>query len=272
MTQQVKLLLRWLALHKYAVVRISTGLFLAYFFIFYFYSFEHFYLFRANNSPGIINQLQEIFGPENFVLLLKSGLIFFTAASLSFAFGTLARISALAVWFGYTFFYNFYLCINQPHISYLLYILITYVFISNESFFSNDRKKKFARRGFLWILTSVYMIQMSISGFSKLLSPEWRSGHALGLMSQIRDPEPGIYLLGFLPDLVLRNATWFVLILECATFLYLFIPKLRLPIWLAHVVLYFGIALLVPHATHVAFVMLIFNVLILDPKILRKNI
>lgn len=256
---------------KYEIVRVIAGLFSAYFFYFYFESIETVYLFRSKSEINFLNNILNGLGASGSLLLLKAVLIFFFFSSFCFVLGYFTRLNALLIWAGYLFFYNFFMCINQPHITYFIYVLMTYVFLSNELFFSNKQKEKYFDRRFLFILTFVYMCQMSVSGFSKALSPEWLAGDIIKILSNIRDPEPGILWVGVFPEYVLKFSTWLVLVLECMSFLYLIYRPIRFYIWMSHVLMYLSIIVLVPYATHVAFTMLLFNILILDSKIIPQQ-
>ncbi|CAN5459999.1 hypothetical protein BH10BDE1_BH10BDE1_07940 [soil metagenome] len=258
--------LKFLTKHKYIGVRIVSGLFAAHFFANYFYLMSWFYIFRSKTEPNALNGALIELGQENSVLILRILLALLFGAAMLFTTGRWVRISALVVWVGYTLFYNFLVCINQPFITYFIHILMTYIFLSNEPFFRirGETKPEFVGRGFLFVLALVYMTQVTISGLSKALSPEWRAGDILGLMLTVHDPEPGLRFLGFMPSELLKIATWLTLILECGSLLYIFVPRLRIPIWAGHVVMYAFIILFVPHATHVALVMIVFQWLILD--------
>ena len=256
---------------KYLIVRIVAGLFGCHFFFFYLKLLETVYLFRSKETPTWLNEVLNYLGQTSSLALLRVMLVFLILCSLFFVFGRLVRVSALLMWFGYTFFYNFFICINQPHITYYLYILISFVIFSEESLNLQSRRSGSFKWGFVGILSFVYMYQMSISGFSKALSPEWRNGDVVRILSLVRDPGPGILWVGELPNLILRWSTWSVLAIECFSFLYILMPAVRFGIWTMHILIYLFILLMVPHATHVAFVMLLFNFFILDPKILPKK-
>ena len=261
--------LRVLALRKYEIVRVAAGAFGLYFFFFYFELIDSFYLFRLKSTPGIINETLQHLGADTSLLILRGLLIALMICSALLAIGRATRLTALSIWVGYTFFYNFFICINQPHITYYIYILMSYVFISAEPFFSfraNPDSRHFSSGKLLNLLAFVYMYQMSISGFSKALSPEWREGGVLKILTEVRDPEPGILWASWLPDIALQVMTWFVLALECVSVLYIVVRKSRFTIWITHTLLYIAVILFIPFATHVGFVLLIFNIMILDPK------
>lgn len=261
--------------NKISVVRVLAGLFGAYFFVFYFQLLEQIFHFRNKTETNFLNLLINQLSLEHSLWVLKILLVILIFVSVAFTFGKRVRACAVLMWAGYTFFYNFVICINQPHITYYIYILMIFAFFPSAELNYQSKSKTVFSISPLWILVALYMAQMSISGFSKALSPEWRTGEVLQIMSQIRDPEPGVLLLGTLPNLFLRVLTWAVLILECGSIFYLFLPKARLLIWISHILMYVGILFLVPHATHVAFVMIVFNLLIFDPRLLparwRKN-
>lgn len=270
MTNRALLFLQALSDKKYIVVRGVTGAFALYFFSFYIYSFDYFFIFREKSEPNLINSFLALWPDEVTKTIIKSLLVIFILGAVLFTLGIKTRLSALIVWIGYTLCYNFYLCINQPHISYFLYIVISYVFLSSEYFWRRGGDKKFGYPKMLWIPSTVYMLQITVSGFSKALSPEWQNGTVLSLLSQIYDPDPGVRFIGSWPPYILKGVTWLVLLLECASIIYLFIPKMRFPIWLSHIFMYLSICILIPHAKHVAFVMILFNILILDRKMLPK--
>lgn len=270
MTKMISFL-RSIERQKYSIVRIAAGLFAVYFFASYLALIDTFYMFRSKTEANTINDFIRELGPDTSIVILRAMLGGFLVSSSLFTIGFFTRINALLIWIGYTFFYNFFLCINQPHVTYFLYIVIAYFFLSAEPFLRSKGPRKFTHPEFLWVLTFVYMYQMSISGFSKALSPEWRAGDILRIMSAVRDPEPGIMLVGVLPDFILKLMTWSALTLECLSLFYIFFATTRIFIWVSHVIFYAGVILFIPHAKHVAFVMLVFNLLILDARIIPNS-
>lgn len=264
-------LLLMISLRRYSLVRIAAGLFGVYFFASYYAVIDYVLAFRSKTETNFFNHWLNFIQPEVADAILRFSLAGLVAAGLSLSAGRFVRLSALLVGLGFLFFYNFFWCIYQPHLTYVLYIMLTFVFLDRGSFFtSRSPGTRFRNPKILIVPTTVYMLQMSIAGFSKALSPEWRDGSMLRVLADTVGPQYGPFYPALLPEFALTALTWFVLFFECFSFLFFFHWRLRLPIWLIHTSFYIVVILFIPTATHVGFAMLMFNFLILDRHFIKR--
>ncbi len=235
--------------NRAVVLRYSVGLFLGYFFLSVLLIARPFYSYKDFEFNGPLSPLFELVrGPWGFSIFV-SALVVGLLASILFTLNVYPRLSAAVMFVLYVLTYNFHLCINQPHISYINYVLLAFLFLPR------DHEKA------VWpirIAFFLFLIQMSISGWSKFLMPEWRQGEIVRILTEVRDPAPGIYFAHMLPSWAQKVGTWLVMTVECLSAIGIILKKVRNYIWWTHFVLFSSIVVFVPYATHVAAAMVIF--------------
>lgn len=248
---------------NYVFIRFITGFFVSYFFINFYLAAKIIVLIKNPDAGLWFYKQLFFFSSFDELFLVKLALLFSIICSSFFALGVFTRLNALIALIMYIAFYNYDICINQPHITYINYILLLYCFNSEEDWFSLKGNRKFTSKIPFTIITYLYLIQMSISGFSKLQLVEWVDGSILEVLNKTFDPTPGIYAVNYLPKILIKTATWFVLLVETVSFLLIFFIK-KIPIILIlHSCLFLFIIIFVPNAGHVALGMLIFVIFML---------
>jgi hypothetical protein len=231
------------------VLRCSLGLFTGYFFLSVLFVAHSFYAYKDFDFTGpLMPVFQLLRGPSGFYVFVCT-ILLGIFSSMLFTANLWARLNASIVFIIYILTYNFHLCINQPHVAYINYILLSYIFLPQD--------REIASRS-IRLVYYLFLIQMTISGWSKLQMPEWRQGEIIGILAEVRDPAPGIYLAHLLPLWFQKLSTWMVLAVESISFFAIFSRKLRAYLWWAHFLFFCSIILLVPYATHVAAAMVIF--------------
>jgi len=189
-----------------------------------------------------------------FVLAL---LVFAAGASLLFAIGLYDRAAAIALWYAQACLFGRNPLIANPGLPYVGLLLLAHAFLPRAPYGSFERRGQIDPGGgwrapqeiylVVWILMA---LGYSYSGYTKLISPSWGDGTALGRVLDNPLARPGALrdALLALPPAFLRATTWGALALEL-----LFAPlalsrKLRPWLWAATLAMHIGLIALIDFA------------------------
>lgn len=220
--------------------------------------------------PNLLNHYDSTYQVQLFI----SAMI---ASSIFLLLGLQWRFFSLLLWYGWTGLFNRNFITENPHISYLGWLLVILIFIPStidgpEESPTRERGLKTLSllRESSWLVAGM---SYSFSGWSKLLSPSWLEGNALKLFMKI----PFFLDLPFyrqfkeMPDLVLKLVTWSVLILEMVSILPFFFKKWR-PLWWMGM-LFMHLSLLVLwNLSAITVGMLIFHCLLFESRWFKKKL
>jgi predicted DCC family thiol-disulfide oxidoreductase YuxK len=189
-----------------------------------------------------------------FVMAL---LVFAAGASLLFAIGLYDRAAAIALWYALACLFGRNPLIANPSLPYVGLLLLAHACLPRAPYGSFERRGQIDPGGgwrapqeiylVVWILMA---LGYSYSGYTKLISPSWVDGTALGRVLDNPLARPGAMrdALLALPPAFLRAATWGALALEL-----LFAPlalsrKLRPWLWAAMLTMHLGLISLIDFA------------------------
>jgi predicted DCC family thiol-disulfide oxidoreductase YuxK len=218
-------------------------------------------IFLLCDSPWFVN------------LCLSAGAV----VSLLFTFGKFDRAMAVLIWYLWACLYGRNPMIGNPSLPFLGWLLLAYALIPSHS--SGTRLTGNSGKTGSWQLPAdIYLaawILMSLtymySGYTKLVSPSWIDGSALGRVLAnplARDTIVRTFLLS-LPLWFLKTATWSVLTMELSFAPLALFRRLRPLIWLAIVGLHVGLVVLVNFAD-LTVGMLIVHFFTFDPGWIRS--
>jgi predicted DCC family thiol-disulfide oxidoreductase YuxK len=214
-----------------------------------------------------------------FVMAL---LVFAAGASLVFAIGLYDRAAAIALWYAQACLFGRNPLIANPSLPYVGLLLLAHACLPRAPYGSFERRGQIDPGGgwrapqeiylVVWILMA---LGYSYSGYTKLISPSWVDGTALGRVLDNPLARPGALsdALLALPPAFLRAATWGALALEL-----LFAPlalsrKLRPWLWAAMLAMHSGLIALIDFAD-LSLGMVMLHLFTFDPgwvKPLRKK-
>ncbi len=189
-----------------------------------------------------------------FVIAL---LVFAAGASLLFAIGLYDRAAAIALWYVMACLFGRNPLIVNPSLPYVGLLLLAHACLPRAPYGSLERRGQIDPGGgwrapqeiylVVWILMA---LGYSYSGYTKLISPSWVDGTALGRVLDNPLARPGALrdALLALPPAFLQAATWGALALEL-----LFAPlalsrKLRPWLWAAMLAMHLGLIALIDFA------------------------
>ena len=189
-----------------------------------------------------------------FVMAL---LVFAAGASLLFAIGLYDRAAAIALWYAMACLFGRNPLIVNPGLPCVGLLLLAHACLPRAPYGSFERRGQIDPGGgwrapqeiylVVWILMA---LGYSYSGYTKLISPSWVDGTALGRVLDNPLARPGALrdALLALPPAFLRAATWGALALEL-----LFAPlalsrKLRPWLWAAMLAMHLGLIALIDFA------------------------
>ena len=184
-------------------------------------------------------------------------LVFAAGASLLFAIGLYDRAAAIATWYALACLFGRNPLIANPSLPYVGLLLLAHACLPRAPYGSFERRGQIDPGGgwrapqeiylVVWILMA---LGYSYSGYTKLISPSWVDGTALGRVLDNPLARPGALrdALLALPPAFLRAATWGALALEL-----LFAPlalsrKLRPWLWAAMLAMHLGLIALIDFA------------------------
>jgi hypothetical protein len=210
-----------------------------------------------------------------------SFLIALCAASLLFASGTLRRVSALFLWFGWACLFNRNPFTSNPSIPYVGWLLLACTLIPNEQRWRMRWSRlKAAKTAEPWhfppfICLSAWLLLglgYTLSGLHKLTSPSWLDGTALRHVLELplaRDTSLRNALLA-MPNGAFAVATYGALALELLALPLLVWRATRGYTWFALVAMQLGILCVLDFAD-LTLGMLLFHALIFDPRWLKRS-
>jgi len=189
-----------------------------------------------------------------FVMAL---LVLAAGASLLFAIGLYDRATAIALWYTLACLFGRNPLIANPSLPYVGLLLLAHACLPRAPYGSFERRGQIDPGGgwrapqeiylAVWILM---VLGYSYSGYTKLISPSWVDGTALGRVLDNPLARPGAMrdALLALPPAFLSAATWGALALEL-----LFAPlalsrKLRPWLWAATLAMHLGLIALIDFA------------------------
>ncbi|HMB29594.1 MAG TPA: DCC1-like thiol-disulfide oxidoreductase family protein [Blastocatellia bacterium] len=195
-----------------------------------------------------------LYDSPTFVMAL---LVFAAGASLLFAIGLYDRAAAIAMWYAMACLFGRNPLIANPSLPYVGLLLLAHACLPRAPYGSFERRGQIDPGGgwrapqeiylVVWILMA---LGYSYSGYTKLISPSWADGTALGRVLDNPLARPGALrdALLALPPAFLRAATWGALALEL-----LFAPlalsrKLRPWLWAAMLAMHLGLIALIDFA------------------------
>ncbi len=191
--------------------------------------------------------------------------------SLCFMIGKFDRVAAVMIWYLWACFYGRNPLIGNPSLPFIGWLLLAHALIptSGRSLLApkSERATPWRLPPDLYLAAWILMsLAYTYSGYTKLASPSWVDGSALGRVLAnplARATALRIFLLGF-PPLLLKIATWSALALELSFAPLALFRRLRPLIWLAMVGLHLGLVLLV-NFSDLTVGMLIVHFFTLDP-------
>jgi predicted DCC family thiol-disulfide oxidoreductase YuxK len=228
---------------------------------------------NETTSPlfGIVpNVLALADAPQFLVALVAAAAI----AAGALAFGYHDKVAALFLWYVLACLFGRNPLIANPALPYVGWMLIAHLFVPRlppgplPEVSPSDRSASWRMPGPLfaaaWIILA---LAYSYSGYTKLLSPSWVSGDAIGYVLQ--NPLARDYFLRewflTLPADALRILTWSVMGIELLFAPLALIRKVRPVLWGAMLVVQLGFLFLLNFAD-LTIPMLLFHLLTFDPK------
>jgi predicted DCC family thiol-disulfide oxidoreductase YuxK len=189
-----------------------------------------------------------------FVMAL---LVLAAGASLLFAIGLYDRAAAIALWYALACLFGRNPLIANPSLPYVGLLLLAHASLPRAPYGSFERRGQIDPGGGWRAPQEIYLVVWismalgySYSGYTKLISPSWVDGAALGRVLDNPLARPGALrdALLALPPAFLRAATWGALALEL-----LFAPlalsrKLRPWLWAAMLAMHLGLIALIDFA------------------------
>lgn len=237
-------------------------------------------LFGANGlieNPAL-NPTSGLFpNPLNLKLLdwaVHGFVAILTLCALAFTVGFRRSTMALVLWFGWTALFHRNNLIANPSLPYIGLLLVLCALIPKGEplrFGKNVEKWEMP----VWIFRCAWILMAAgytFSGITKLVSPSWIDGTAIGYVIENPLARPGAMrdLMRQLPDFLIKGLTWGTLLAEIA-FLPLAIWKKSRPwIWLSMILLHFGIILVVDF-TDLSLGMLMIHAFTFDPSWMKER-
>lgn len=200
--------------------------------------------------------------PELFLPYIKYAPWAGLAASLFFALGLLRRAAAFCFWATLALSLAHNTLLREVQFDYLGWLLWLYVFVPEGEPLSFKPRVSWECGHEFYLATLLTLgSSYTLSGISKLLTPEWNSGAQVA----------AFYHLGFAsdPGLSHANSAWAVSLVETAALPLLLWRPSRPWIWLALMVGQAGLA--TTRLNHISVFMLLFQLLLLDPKWWRRK-
>jgi predicted DCC family thiol-disulfide oxidoreductase YuxK len=197
---------------------------------------------------------------------------------LQVAFGYYDKVAAIFLWYVLACLFGRNPLIANPALPYLGWMLLAHLFI--PSLPRGPLPEGAAAAATIWKLPKplfaagwiVLALAYSYSGYTKLLSPSWVSGDAIGYVLQ--NPLARDYFLRdwflALPVDVLQILTWSVMGIELLFAPLALVPRARPILWGAMLVVQLGFLCLLNFADLTA-PMLLFHLLTFDPKWIRAK-
>jgi predicted DCC family thiol-disulfide oxidoreductase YuxK len=195
-----------------------------------------------------------VYDSPAFVMAL---LVFAAGASLLFAIGLYDRAAAIALWYALACLFGRNPLIANPSLPYVGLLLLAHACLPRAPYGSFERRGQIdpgagwrAPQEIYLVVWILMALGYSYSGYTKLISPSWVDGTALGRVLDNPLALPGALrdALLALPPAFLRAATWGALALEL-----LFAPlalsrKLRPWLWAAMLAMHIGLIALIDFA------------------------
>ena len=208
------------------------------------------------------------------------GLILSAAiASILLMLGHRDRMAALWIWFVLACLFGRNPLIANPSLPYVGWMLLAHLFVPPAPYGSlAARGKPPGTHDWVmprWVFLSAWIVlatSYSYSGYTKLLSPSWFDGETIGYVLQnplARDNFIRDFML-WLPPVFIKLLTWTVLYVELLFLPLALIPRLRVYLWSAMLVIQFGFAFLL-NFLDLTFGMLLFHLLTFDPAWIRAR-
>lgn len=227
---------------------------------------------NAEDSPlfGIVPNVLALVGTPQFVMFLVAAAVLAAAA---FAFGYHDKIAALFLWYVLACLFGRNPLIANPALPFVGWMLLAHLAIPPlprgplpEVAQSDAANWQMPRPLFAaaWI---VLALAYTYSGYTKLLSPSWVTGDAIGYV--LHNPLARDYFLRdwflALPADALRILTWGVMGVELAFAPLALVPRARPILWTAMLVVQLGFLFLLNFADLTS-PMLLFHLLTFDPN------
>lgn len=226
-------------------------------------------------SQGSLSPLMRAF-PNVFWIWdspLAVGLSLGMAAVFSafFMVGKFDRVAAVLIWYLWACFLGRNPLISNPSLPFIGWLLLAHMLTPSASkakesaVAGNEENKSLPRDIYLaaWILMS---LAYTYSGYTKLISPSWVDGSALGRVLEnplARDTILRTFLLS-LPAWCLQGATWGALALELSFAPLALFRRCRPLIWTAMTGLHLGLMMMV-NFTDLTAGMLVLHLFTFDP-------
>ncbi len=228
-------------------------------------------------SP-IFDRFPNLFAINDEPWFIQGCLAMAAAAALTFAFGWQDRIMALWMWLVLASLFGRNPLILNPSSPYVGFMLLALVFIPTVplGFLARTRVDldagwQLPRPVFLsaWV---VLALSYSYSGYTKLLSPSWVAGDAIGfvLLNPLARPWFLRDFLLWLPPIFLTVLTWTILYVELVFAPLALWPKARPWLWSAMLVIQLGFLFLLNFAD-LTIGMLLFHLFTFDPAWIRAR-
>ena len=232
----------------------------------------------ARQSPlfGVFANIFRLADTPGFVVAV---VITAAAASLLFLAGVADKWAAFFLWLVLASLFGRNPLIANPSLPYVGWMLLAHLFIPSAPYGSWAARGRpdpggdwrFPAAVFLagWI---VLALSYSYSGYSKLLSPSWVSGDAVGYV--LENPLARDYFLRdfllWLPPILVMLVTWGILYVELLFAPIVLFRRARPWMWSAMLVVQFGFAFLLNFAD-LTIAMLLFHLFTFDPAWVRDR-
>ena len=234
------------------------------------------------SSTGVLadGAASPLFGLLPSVLLISDSAAVATAmpivaaaCSVSFALGYKDRIAALVIWYLAACLFTRNPLISNPSLPYVGWMLLAHATLPRAPFGSLEARGRADPAGdwrlpggvFLaaWL---VLMLGYSYSGYTKLVSPSWVDGSALGRVLENPLARDNLVTRGLLelPAGLLALMTWGALGLELLAAPLALSKRLRPWLWLALVSMHLGLILCIDFA-ELSLAMLLMHLFCFDP-------
>lgn len=188
-------------------------------------------------------------------------------ASMGLAVNIFPRTFALILWYGQTCLLHRNVLTSTPSLPFIGWLLLVNVLLTQQKA-GNERANNLLGYSFVWIVGLGY----ALSGYDKLLTPDWQSGKMLALMAQMPSARSWWFseLFTELPGIVLQGLTYGVMLLELLFLPLILIKRTRAFANIAMLAAHIGV-LLIMNLTEISVAMLIVHLWLFDAKWFEFN-
>jgi predicted DCC family thiol-disulfide oxidoreductase YuxK len=216
------------------------------------------------------NILAVIDDPWFILLFVSSAAI----AALFLIVGYKDKIAAIWIWFVLACLFGRNPLIANPSLPYVGWMLLAHLFVPPYPYGSFSAIGRTNPAGTWHMPKEIFLaawvvlaLSYSYSGYTKLLSPSWVAGENINYV--LNNPLARDYFLRdlflWIPPIFLKLLTWTVLYVELFFAVLVLIPKFRMIMWLAMLIIQFGFAFLLNFPDLTA-AMVLFHIFTFNPS------